>query len=92
MTLKVMFEPARLNGKWLSAPKITAQNGDAVEKVQTVLFDGEYFCTGGKKKRLCGRIIMIRNATADIGRGNSTKIPSPRMDPAERPTDPGRRN
>ena len=26
------------------------------------------------------------------GRGNSTKIPSPRMDPAERPTDPGRRN
>ena len=24
-------------------------------------------------------------------RGNSTKIPSPRMDPAERPTDPGRR-
>ena len=26
------------------------------------------------------------------GRGNSTKIPSPRMDPGERPTDPGRRN
>ena len=26
-----------------------------------------------------------------ISRGNSTKIPSPRMDPAERPTDPGRR-
>ena len=25
-------------------------------------------------------------------RGNSTKIPSPRMGPAERPTDPGRRN
>ena len=25
-------------------------------------------------------------------RGNSTKIPSPRMDPAEFPTDPGRRN
>ena len=26
------------------------------------------------------------------GTGNSTKPPSPRMDPAERPTDPGRRN
>ena len=25
-------------------------------------------------------------------RGNSTKIPSPRMGPAEGPTDPGRRN
>ena len=25
-------------------------------------------------------------------RGNSTKIPSPRMDPAKLPTDPGRRN
>ena len=29
---------------------------------------------------------------AVVIRGNSTKIPSPRMDPAERPTDPGRRN
>ena len=26
------------------------------------------------------------------GRGNSTEIPSPRMGPAEGPTDPGRRN
>ena len=26
----------------------------------------KYFCTGGKKNRLCGRIIMIRNATTDI--------------------------
>ena len=29
---------------------------------------------------------------AAVGRENSTKIPSPRMDPAGRPTDPGRRN
>jgi hypothetical protein len=28
---------------------------------------------------------------SSLSRGNSTKIPSPRMDPAERPTDPGRR-
>ena len=38
----------------------------------------------GRKKR--------NRAPKYQGRGNSTKIPSPRMDPAERPTDPGRRN
>ena len=30
-------------------------------------------------------------ASSPCTRGNATKIPSPQMDPAERPTDPGRR-
>ena len=41
--------------------------------------------TGTESMRSC------RNKEQSTSRGNSTKTPRPRMDPAERPTDPGRR-
>ena len=37
-------------------------------------------------------LLLSSPALPFVIRGNSTKPPSPRMDPTERPTDPGRRN
>ena len=53
------------------------------------------FCTYSRQARPTLRESQrtpCRSSSRSHSRGESTKTPSPRMDPAERPTDPGRRN
>ena len=49
-------------------------------------------CASCRRNTNYAEVDALDEVHRDVTRGNSTKFPSPRMDPAERPTDPGRRS